>query len=105
MEIEELSERVKETTKEVLSHKEQNKAALEASLEELELLESSIDFEGPSKIKQEILSNLSKITMFPIGNLRELIAEPNQQKERREEGTGNMETVISLASSVLNNTS
>ena len=47
MEIEELSERVKETTKEVLSHKEQNKAALEASLEELELLESSIDFEGP----------------------------------------------------------
>jgi len=47
IEIDELSEKVKEATKEVLSHKEQNKKALEASLKEMELLENSIDFEGP----------------------------------------------------------
>jgi len=50
---------------------------LEASLEELELRESSIDFKAPLKIKFELLSNVSKITMFPIGDLREFKVEPN----------------------------
>ena len=47
MEINELSEKVKKVIKEALSNKEQNKIALETSLEELEIRESSIDFGEP----------------------------------------------------------
>ena len=75
MEIDELSGKIREATKEVLSHKETTKTTLEASLEELEFQESMVDFEGPRKIKQEVLSSLSKMSMFLVENPNDLRIE------------------------------
>jgi len=44
------------------------------------LQESAVDFEGPAKIKEEVLNKLSSISMFLVDDMRELIAE-NQDRE------------------------
>jgi len=53
--------KVRETTAGVVSYKEATKVALEASLSQLVLQESAVDFEGPEKIKEQVLKQLSTI--------------------------------------------
>jgi hypothetical protein len=72
--LDELSTRVRETTAGVVSCKEATKTALEASLSQLALQESAVDFEGPAKIKEEVLHKLSSISMFLVDDMRDLIA-------------------------------
>ena len=50
--------KVRETTAGVVSSKAAAKSALEASLSQLALQESAVDFEGPEKIKEEVLRKL-----------------------------------------------
>ena len=78
--LDELSTRVRETTAGVISCKEATKTALEASLSQLALQESAVDFEGPEKIKEEVLRKLSSISMFLVDNMRELIAEAQDRE-------------------------
>ena len=49
------------------------KAALEASISQLTLQESAVDFEEPEKIKEEVLQKLSSISMFLVEDLRDLV--------------------------------
>ena len=72
-ELDQLSTRVRETTAEVVSSKEATKIALEASLSQLALQESAVDFEEPEKIKEEVLQKLSSISMFLVEDLRDLV--------------------------------
>ena len=65
--------KVRETTAGVVSCKEATKIALEASLSQLALQESAVDFEGPEKIKQEVLKKLSSISMFLVEDMRDLL--------------------------------
>ena len=72
-ELNQLSTRVRETTAGVVSSKEATKTALEASLSQLALQESAVDFEEPEKIKEEVLQKLSSISMFLVEDLRDLV--------------------------------
>jgi len=71
-ELEQLSTRVREITAGVVSSKAATKIALEASLSQLALQESAVDFEGPEKIKEEVLKKLSSISMFLVEDMRDL---------------------------------
>ena len=73
-ELDQLSTRVRETTAEVVSSKEATKSALEASLSQLALQESAVDFDEPEKIKAEVLQKLSSISMFLVEDMRDLVA-------------------------------
>jgi len=70
--LDQLSMRVRETTAGAVSSKEATKAALEASLSQLALQESAVDFDEPAKIKAEVLQKLSSISMFLVEDLRDL---------------------------------
>ena len=72
-ELDQLSTRVRDTTAGVVSSKEATKTALEASLSQLALQESAVDFEEPEKIKEEVLQKLSSISMFLVEDLRDLV--------------------------------
>jgi len=39
----------------------------------LGLQESAVNFEGPKKIKEEVLEKLSNISIFLVDNMRDLI--------------------------------
>lgn len=65
--------RVRETIAGVVSCKEATKIALEASLDQLALQESAVDFEGPAKVKKEVLEKLSSISIFLVENMRDLV--------------------------------
>ena len=70
--LDQLSTRVRETTAGAVSSKEATKAALEASLSQLALQESAVDFDEPEKIKAEVLQKLSSISMFLVEDMRDL---------------------------------
>ena len=72
-ELDQLSTRVRETTAGVVSSKEATKTALEESLSQLALQESAVDFEEPEKIKAEVLQKLSRISMFLLEDMRDLV--------------------------------
>ena len=73
-ELDQLSTRVRDTTAGVVSSKEATKTALEASLSQLALQESAVDFDEPEKIKAEVLQKLSSISMFLVEDMRDLVA-------------------------------
>ena len=77
---EQLSTRVRETTAGVIFNKEATKIALEASFSQLALKESAVDFEGPSRIKEEVLRKLSSISMFLVEDMRDLVAEMSNRE-------------------------
>jgi len=72
--------RIRETTAGAVSCKEAMKTALEASLSQLALQESVVDFDGPAKIKEEILEKLSSISMFLVEEIRDLVAEMHDRE-------------------------
>jgi len=80
-ELDQLSTRVRETTAEVVSSKEATKIALEASLSQLALQESAVDFDEPAKIKAEVLQKLSNISMFLMEDMRDLVVAEMHDRE------------------------
>jgi len=66
---------VRENTTGVLFNKEATKIALEASLSQLALQESAVDFEEPERVKEEVLKKLSSISMFLVEDMRDLVDE------------------------------
>ena len=80
-ELDQLSTRVRETTAEVVSSKEATKSALEASLSQLALQESAVDFDEPTKIKAEVLQKLSSISMFLVEDMRDLVVAEMHGRE------------------------
>jgi len=72
-ELDQLSMSIRETTAGVVSSKEATKIALEASLSQLALQESAVDFYEPEKIKAEVLQKLSSISMFLVEDMRDLV--------------------------------
>jgi len=80
-ELDQLSSRVRETTAEVVSSKEATKIALEASLSQLALQESAVDFDEPAKIKAEVLQKLSNISMFLMEDMRDLVVAEMHDRE------------------------
>jgi hypothetical protein len=102
-----LSTRVRETTAGVVSSKEAAKTALEASLSELGLQESAVDFDEPEKIKEEVLQKLSSISMFLVEDMRDLAgpaAAAADMPDREHNASENLDALVSLASSKLNRT-
>ena len=81
--LDQLSTRVRETTAGAVSSKEATKAALEASLSQLALQESAVDFDEPAKIKAKVLQKLSSISMFLVEDMRDLdVAAAAEMPER-----------------------
>jgi len=73
-ELDQLSTMVREITAGVVSSKEATKTALEASLSQLALQESAVDFDEPKRIKADALQKLSSISMFLVEDMRDLVA-------------------------------
>jgi len=65
-----------------------------------------VDFEGPQKMKEEILESISKICMFLVEDMRDLQVQsaPNL-REMEAEAEGNLDVVLRLASCRFNNLS
>ena len=65
-----------------------------------------MDFEGPQKMKEEILESISKICMFLVEDMRDLQVQsaPNL-REMEAEAEGNLDVVLRLASCRFNNLS
>jgi len=72
--------KVRETTAGVVSCKEATKIALEASLSQLVLQESAVDFAEPERVKEEVLKKLSSISMFLVEDMRDLVAEMHDRE-------------------------
>ena len=66
-----------------------------------------MDFEGPQKVKEEILENISRISMFLIDDMRDLQVQPAppQLLEMEAEAEGNLDVVLRLASCRFNDLS
>jgi len=73
--------RVREITARVVSSKAATKIALEASLSQMALQESAVDFEGPEKIKEEVLKKLSSISMFLVEDMRDLDVDVREMQD------------------------
>jgi len=105
VEIEELSNEVREILTKVLRNQEQAKAELEESFAYLALQEGTIDFEGPLKIKEDVLKSLQSISMFLVNNMGDLQEQDPIQGQLDERQEGNLEAILQLTSNPLNNTS
>ena len=64
-----------------------------------------MDFSGPQKIKEEILANISRISMFLVENIQDLQIQPDHLQEMGVEAEGNLDTVLRLASCRFNDLS
>ena len=65
-----------------------------------------MDFTGPQKIKEDILENISRISMFLVENMQDLQVQPAQQLRKMEaEAEGNLDIVLRLASCRFNDLS
>jgi len=64
-----------------------------------------VDFSGPQKIKEEILANISRISMFLVENIQDLQIQPDHLQEMGVEAEGNLDTVLRLASCRFNDLS
>jgi len=66
-----------------------------------------VDFEGPQKVKKEILQSISKICMFLVEDMRDLQVQPAppQLREMEAEAEGNLDVVLRLASCRFNDLS
>jgi len=66
-----------------------------------------VDFEGPQKVKEEILENISRISMFLIDDMRDLQVQPAppQLREMEAEAEGNLDVILRLASCRFNDLS
>ena len=105
VELEELSNEVREILTKVLRNQEQAKAELEESFAYLALQESSIDFEGPLKIKEDVLKSLQSISMFLVNNVGDLQEQDPVQGRLNVHQEGNLEAILQLTSNPLNKTS
>jgi len=66
-----------------------------------------VDFEGPQKVKEEILESISRICMFLVDDMRDLQVQPAppQLLEMEAEAEGNLDVVLRLASCRFNDLS
>jgi len=64
-----------------------------------------VDFAGPQKIKEEVLANISRISMFLVENMQDLQMQPDQLREMGGEAEGNLDTILRLASCRFNDLS
>lgn len=71
-----LSKKIKNIMSDVLNNIKQVKDTLSTDLDQLTLQESSVDFEGPEIIKEEILQSISKISMFLVDGCDLIIQTP-----------------------------
>ena len=68
--------------------------------------ESAVDFTGPQKIKEDILESISRISMFLVENMQDLLMQPVPQlREMEAEAEGNLDVVLRLASCRFNDLS
>ena len=104
--IEQLSARIRRTIAGVLSETEVAAAQLASSLDQLALQESAVDFEGPQKVKEEILESISRISMFLVEDMQDVQVQPAPQlREMEAEDEGNLDVVLRLASCRFNDLS
>jgi len=66
-----------------------------------------VDFQGPQKVKEEILESISRICMFLVEDMRDLQVQPAppQFREMEAEAEGNLDVVLRLASCRFNDLS
>ena len=65
-----------------------------------------MDFTGPQKIKEDILESISRISMFLVENMQDLLMQPVPQlREMEAEAEGNLDVVLRLASCRFNDLS
>jgi len=65
-----------------------------------------VDFEGPQKVKEEILESISRICMFLVEDMQDLQVQPAPQlREMEAEAEGNLDVVLRLASCRFNDLS
>jgi len=71
------------------------------------LQESTIDFAGPQKLKEEILASISRISMFLVEDMHDLQMQPAALllREEEAEAEGNLDVVLRLASCRFNDLS
>jgi len=97
-----LSIKLRETIASVLSSQEQTTITLERELEEHALQLSTVDFEGPKQIMENVLDQLGKISMFLVDDVSDLARQYNSSSDL---GNGNTAALFQLATSKLNNVS
>jgi len=65
-----------------------------------------VDFEGPQKVKEEILESISRICMFLVEDMQHLQVQPAPQlREMEAEAEGNLDLVLRLATCKFNDLS
>jgi len=65
-----------------------------------------VDFEGPQKVKEEILESISRICMFLVEDMHDLQVQPVPLlREMEAEAEGNLDVVLRLASCRFNDLS
>jgi len=65
-----------------------------------------VDFEGPQKVKEEILESISRICMFLVEDMHDLQVQPVPLlREMEAEAEGNLDVILRLASCRFNDLS
>ena len=65
-----------------------------------------MDFEGPQKVKEEILESISRICMFLVEDMHDLQVQPVPLlREMEAEAEGNLDVILRLASCRFNDLS
>jgi len=65
-----------------------------------------VNFEGPQKVKEEILESISRICMFLVDDMRDLQVQPAPQlREMEAEAEENLDVILRLASCRFNDLS
>ena len=75
---------------------------LERELAEHSLQVDSVDFEGPKRIMDSVLTQLGKVSIFFFDNHREFETSPQSNQDL---GNGNAAALFQLATNKLNNLS
>jgi len=102
---EKLAIRVRETIASVLSSSELTKQTLERELEEHAVQVSSVDFEGPKRIMEDVLAQMAKISLFLVDNVSDLARQHNETDSLAGNGNGNAAVLYELATNSLNSVS
>ena len=102
---EKLAIRVRETIASVLSSSELTKQTLERELEEHAVQVSSVDFEGPKRIMEDVLAQMGKISLFLVDNVSDLARQHNETDSLVGNGNGNAAVLYELATNSLNSVS
>ena len=82
-----------------------HEADAERELEEHAVQVSSVDFEGPKRIMEDVLAQMGKISLFLVDNVSDLARQHNETDSLVGNGNGNAAVLYELATNSLNSVS